>query len=253
MIFFSSRCELRGALLSDTPPCFPLPTQWLQHASTSNIPRSPALLKHIKYLRCIWKHELSNHTLWMQMFDDLYTFSFNTFDPATGSPKDETTAGAWSNIIIHMFLRERPLKDFSTQKTSHSYRDAVILEVCRLAVLLYMVPVWRFFGVSPVISDILVNKVRETLDENDTIEWGDLLWPLKLWVLYVAGVEATRSPANKAWFSASIAQIMAENRLENWADVMRVVERFLWSECLFKQRDDALENVVCSILKSSSA
>ncbi|KAI7975480.1 hypothetical protein EIK77_000175 [Talaromyces pinophilus] len=214
------------------------------------------MLGRIGHLKLIWNHEFPRHIHWIPMLDDLITFSLNTFDSATSfmEKKDDSTVGAWTNVVIHTFLTERPLLDDqpcveTVSSHASNHREATILEACRLGVLLYMIPVWRFFGVSPVVSEVLVNNARSILDKNKDIDWGDYLWPLKLWVLYVAGVEAVSNPVNRAWFAASISHIIIEKQLKNWDRAMEVVKIFLWFECLFKGYDEDLKRQVSEILE----
>lgn len=222
----------------DVPPTLPFPRQW--HRSVNTIHRLEDAGASMADLRATWAAHPTLHqeTEWLEIFNEMKTFSHDSFEGSVS-----TTAivqhfagevGAWTNSTIHKLLTFRPVSP------PLSFQTARILEACRLGGLLYMVPLWRYFGVAPVSSVALQTSLHSLLkDFDDDVTWGQL-WMLCLWVLYVGAVEALEGPFED-WFLDQMVSVCMANGIVKWDEGMAVVKRVLWFPCIFGQRHVALQ------------
>lgn len=232
-----NRVELQGALMFDVPPLFPIPRQWHRNAAEFPVSQNEAILW--KKVRRAWASEFPVVPQWLDLFEDMSRFSHSSFRasslPSTPTSLDHTLSenGAWTNSIIHKLLSFRPC---ASQELG-SIVASRIQESCRLGCLLYMIPVWRLFGVAPVISGTLLANLHNILQENNK-SWGQL-WMVELWVLYMAAVEALDGPF-EAYFIDRLASLCLANGIISWDRAMVIVKEALWFACLFNGRDRQL-------------
>lgn len=199
--------------------------------------------QHIDRVRYIWNRELAAYPKWLDLFADMANFSFHTFEGLSYRPHSTMVLsdfGAWASNTIHQFLSWRPL-------SCTSPRSAIIQEACRLGALIYLVPVWRFFGVAPVVSGYLISKLKLFLELNH-VEWG-ALWAVQAWILYMAALEAPGCQ-EEAWFYDQLACVLEFNGVTNWDDAMTYMKNILRFDCLFGGKDETLRTEVMAILEA---
>jgi hypothetical protein len=202
----------------------------------------PACTNHIAHLNRIWTEAGLCNSDWHSLYADLVSFSIHSFQGVTIK---ETVAvmpavfGAWSNIMIYRLLNWRPYDGTAA-------RELVIAETCRLGALLYLVPAWRFFGVSPVISRVLRRNLKAILRQHD-VEWS-CAWTFKLWSLYMGGVEA-QDLEEEDWFVGQIVATLKDNGVIHWHEAIRHIQDIMWFECLFMGRDALLVDKVGAMLR----
>ena len=228
--------ELRGAFSQDLIPFFPLPDQWL----AASIPPEPS---------SYGRHQIRNisrewfHTCLDSQIGSTYTrhlpFLHSTHFPPRFS-KDTSShskrsnpygEAAWTNPLIYRLLVFRPIEWHGTSNA------AVLQEACRLGALLFLVPLWRLTGVSPVFSESLVGKLRVLL-MSYSVEWYGL-WKLKLWVFYMGAVEADAAN-DRYWYEDAIVEIMDEQGILDWEEGLLYVKEVLWVGEVFASKDLAL-------------
>lgn len=236
------RCELRGVHLLDQPPTFSLPRQWLRYATPLQQPELESTCRgYLNHLDRIWADGGLGGSEWHKLYVDLVLFSIQSFQEAAEIKTVDSMAadfGAWSNPMIHRLLSWRPAYGIAT-------RESTILETCRLGALLYLVPAWRFFGVAPVISRNLVRNLKAVLINYDA-NWSSV-WLLKLWSLYMGGVEA-QDLEEADWYVTHIVETLVENGVRHWHEAIRHIRKIMWFECLFVGRDDVLAKKVSAML-----
>lgn len=229
----------------DVPPILPLPKQW--HRDVNAIHLSEDVVTSTANLRAAWTMhpDLHHETEWLEIFEEIKTFSHDSFEGSVS-----TTAaiqhfagdvGAWTNSTIHRLLTFRPVS------RSYAHQTYRLLEACRLGGLLYMAPLWRYFGVAPVSSVALQTSLHGLLKDDDDVTWGQL-WMLRLWLLYVGAVEALDGPFEN-WFLDQMVSVCMVNGILKWDEGMAVVGRVLWFACIFGQRHEALQVKMRSLLE----
>lgn len=225
----------------DQPPVYPLPRQWLCFKPPN--PPSPEVLKHTLHLQAIWSQEMPDHPRWKMIYCDLVSSSLVAFGDDTNDSTDQINVGefgGWTNLIIHRLLRMRP------KEASSMSKETVIEEACRLGTLLFMVMVWRCYGVSPVVSSIIVKKLKALLDMYQP-SWGRL-WPIHLWAVYLGAVEA-EGTLEESWYHEEMATLIKSYLVRDWDEAMKEVRGVLWFACLVGNRHDRLAKTVERLLK----
>lgn len=219
----------------DVAPIFPLPRQWYRKAQGPHLSED-ATMSMIS-LRAAWTADsvVGHETEWLDIFEEMQAFSHDSFEKSESTtaavPHFAGEIGAWTNSVIHKLLTFRPVS------LPLSPQAFTVLEACRLAGLLYMIPVWRFFGVGPVASATLQASLHRILREDvrdDARTWGQL-WKLQLWVLYVGAMESLGGPS-ESWFLGQIVSFSAMNGITSWSEGMAAVEGVLWFACVFGDR-----------------
>jgi hypothetical protein len=99
-----------------------------------------------------------------------------------------------------------------------------------------MAPVWRSFGVHPVLSGVLTQKLKSQLLTPD-MDWSSA-WKFRLWALYLGACEA-RSGADggASWFCEEMARDLRQYQVSSWTEARHIVGSILLPETLFKTRD----------------
>ncbi|KAI7217385.1 hypothetical protein KC333_g4270 [Hortaea werneckii] len=171
--------ELRGALMRDTKPLFPLPTAWVQQYMSDRrraMSDSQAFadgMNRVGQVRIAWRNRFPDdrNPQWLELFEDLVLLA-----PLVDADLASSSAGSgmehlrdlpvWTNTLIHRALSlERPMatdaevedasefgdSEFGKAQGSSRQDESVLMaEACRLAMLLFLAPVWRAYGVQPV-------------------------------------------------------------------------------------------------------
>ncbi|KAK9233995.1 hypothetical protein V1525DRAFT_391892 [Lipomyces kononenkoae] len=219
-----------------------LPRQWVRFATPPlSSDSDPEVLEYTERVRRMWSEGGLSGSEWHSVYTDLVSFSLRSFK---GHPSVRQLAnmpsdfGAWSNPMIHRLLSWRPAEETLS-------RDTIVEETCRLGALLYLVPVWRFFGVSPVISRVLRKQLKFVITSHD-VDWS-YVWVAKLWSLYMGGLEALDS-ADEDWYTETIVEALADHGINDWNKGREQIKDMLWFDCLFVSRDDRLATKVRTIL-----
>jgi hypothetical protein len=177
-------------------------------------------------------------TDWITIFDDIVQLI--SLDRAFSEEQLvlSITSGSWMEPTMWRLLTMRPLQ--------HGLdREYVIEEACRLGTLLFLAPVWRCLGHSPVWTAAISRNLLLVLVKH-MIEWRELK-PLLAWIIYVAAVE-TSDLAERSQFVFMLAIIMSGLQLNNWEELMHLVKSILWVENVYAGTEDLIRDEVMAIL-----
>lgn len=225
-------------------PKFPIPPQWVRFSAPLPSPDLDAeILEFTERARRMWPEGHLDTSEWYGIYVDLVAFSLRSFRHSPSViqlTKMPSEFGAWSNPMIHRLLTWRRTEETISQ-------DALIQETCRLGALLYLVPVWRFLGVSPVSSKVLRRNLKVIITD-DAMELSHL-WVAKLWSLYMGGVEALDSE-DEEWYTTKIVEVLASQGIRKWEKGFEIIEGILWFECLFVGLHDRLSSKVDTLMSS---
>ena len=143
---------------------------------------------------------------------------------------------AWTKVITHRLLSMRPL-----EYASHNRADrfpSFVAETLRLAMILYLAPIWRFYGVHPTYTQVMVHKLWETLE----VRLGGILWKklprtLYLWILFQGAFEAGMMELwnVKQYFVDAFIRMPAGE-----IDLEATIQNMLWVPELFDEQALAL-------------
>ncbi|KAI7246965.1 hypothetical protein KC343_g6031 [Hortaea werneckii] len=187
--------ELRGALMRDTMPLFPLPAAWVQQYAVdrkramSNSQVFAEGMNRVSQIRIAWRNQFpDDHSpQCLELFEDLVLLA-----PLVDTDLANSFAGSgmeqlrdlplWTNTLIHRALSlERPVEtDAEVAHTSESGKfelrkdsgsagqeeSLVLAEVCRLAILLFLAPIWRAYGVQPVPTGRIASRMGFLLEHH---------------------------------------------------------------------------------------
>lgn len=148
------------------------------------------------------------------------------------------TSGSWMEPALYRLLAIRPL----LQGNNPEY---VMEEVCRLGTLLFLSPLWRLLGMSPVWTAAISRNLSLVLTENRA-EWKELK-PLLVWVLYSAAIE-TKDLAERSQYVSMLAIVMMGMQLQQWDEIMQAVQSVLWVEKVFAGSDELIRDEVMQIV-----
>jgi hypothetical protein len=193
-------------------------------------------------ITCMMNEWLADGAQMIQIYEDVAKLSLIAFtSKRDGSLElDSLGAGSWTNPMIHRILSWRPMIPIES-------RDTMIQEVFRLGLLLYMAPIWRWFGVAPVLTTKLVQNLVIFLDSN-VIDWPPGSWRIKLWAVYMGACEALDS-SHEAWYCNQIMLILREREMESWSLAVDHVYNFLWAEPVFAKRDSRLSTLIGILMR----
>lgn len=174
---------------------------------------------------------------WINIFDDVVQLisldrTFNEEQLVLA-----ITSGSWMEPTMYRLLVIRPLQ-------LGNDREHVIEEVCRLGTLLFLAPFWRILGQSPVWTAAISRNLLLVLMKN-MVEWKELK-PLLIWVLYFAAVE-TRDLADRGQFVFMLGVLMSGMQLQQWEDIMQIVQSVIWVEKVFAGSEDLIRDEVMQI------
>lgn len=184
-----------------------------------------------------WEVHSLSEPRWIDLMEAMAAFSQATFPTSSSLPKATSSedSGVWTNPMIHKLLSFRPLQDMPSSHTSH------IQESIRLACLLYMASVWRFFGVAPVVPDTLLEHLRSVLEE--TIEpWGPVQ-TMEIWTVYMGAVNALDGRL-EVWYLDRLVALCKSNGIESWDELEKILRGVLWFACLLDHQHRILRHKV---------
>ncbi|KAL6704519.1 hypothetical protein ACN47E_008148 [Coniothyrium glycines] len=225
--------DLLGSFTQDIPPLVPMPQKWETHSRSP--PNSP---RPISTMSLLWKQLLPMQIDWISVFDD--TAQLISLDQAFNEKQLvlAITSGSWMEPTIYRLLEIRPLHH-STD------REHLIEEVCRLGTLLFLAPLWRIMGQSPVRTTAITRNLLLLLTKN-MIEWNELK-PLLLWVVYMAAIE-TQDLGERSQLVFMLAVLMSGMQLLEWQDIMKLIKSVLWVDKVYGGTDDLIRDEVLQIV-----
>ena len=102
--------------------------------------------------------------------------------------------------------------------------DYLIIECCRLGMILYLAEMRRLFGISGVDSTRQTQKLRYFLQESSS-DWGSL-GMLKTWCLAMGGMESMG--LERCWYFSDLKRVGACLGLNTWDEIERELREILW-------------------------
>ncbi|KAJ8067526.1 hypothetical protein OCU04_004868 [Sclerotinia nivalis] len=212
--------ELNMASDLDIAPHFPAP---LQHLTNPYIPKHQA--KGEVYFSSICAHSNISLFLSENMLDVMRQLSVLTMTMICENEKrnlsnktqflrvDQTFAGLCVYPILSQLL--------NIQNEIHDKTE----ELCRIGGLLFIAQARRWFGVSPVLTNVLIAKLRRLL-ENEGEVWDVRVKKLRLWTLVMAGCAAA-TDHERAWVIETLRRdIFDWTELENVKNMWWIDELF---------------------------
>lgn len=240
----------------DVEPLYPIPRRWQCRAPEYPVNEQQRQARSWDTLHDAWEADFLCEPQWLALFEEMARFSHAatplSSSPPHGSRRDHLSGddGVWTNSMIHKLLSFRPLQDADGTHSSPAAASSRVQESIRLGCLLYMAPVWRFFGVAPVVPGALLAKLRSVLPEaagtGAQQPWGRL-WAMELWVLYVGATEALGGPL-EAWFVERLVAVCRAHGIQSWAQAAGVVRDVLWFAWVFESRHEQLGEMTNSRL-----
>ncbi|KAF2172118.1 hypothetical protein M409DRAFT_17358 [Zasmidium cellare ATCC 36951] len=229
----TSWVELRGSFRQDIVPAVPLPKRWLQVA---------------EYLRGSTTDYCA--TTRGDFQDDVRC-------PLVGVYRDLTRLGSlvnahlkenradeargtdiiiWTNVLAHRLLTLRPLESVCDlfDKTSRC-----LLESWRLAMLTVIGRIYETYGAHPLNSSTYVRKQHELLSKNK-IDWEGFM-RTKLWIVYVAALEAGEDTAKRRWFVMELVTSAADEGNHDYVELEERIRGVMWIPELFEARKESLK------------
>jgi hypothetical protein len=214
---------MRGIFSHDVRPRFPIPESWLSTYDNKLInrfstPQSELLLSLVR-------QHIPEATEWVNIYSDIVHFSQLTHIESVQSKGkswlDSLDVGGWTNVLILRLLNWRPLQESSDNNQN-------IAELLRLGSMLYLAPIWRKYGVSPVRTKILVQELV-ALRSKSLIKWNRL-WILEAWILVVGAMESDLP--ERRYFVEELGTLARSNSLVAM-ELLEQVKNVLWIHDVF--------------------
>lgn len=228
--------------MQDLPCKLPLPQTWVEEAKSfphGSWGITDARVPHS--LSKTWGAQLNLLPGISDIFQHILKYSQHTIldvsDPNI-QPGD-LRLPAWVNVAIYRLLCLRPLQAICEEDHEAA---VVVSESCRLALLLYLAPIWLFYGAHPVHTEVLVRKQYEILSATTkALRWEQDLWELQLWILCMSSFEAARLPDGdiRNWFVRAVADLCNDE-----IDLFETLRSVLWIPLLFDQQLEDLRRDV---------
>lgn len=202
-------------------------------------PNSP---RPISPISLTWKQQLPARVDWITIFDDIVQLI--ALDKAFSDEQLvlAITSGSWMEPTIWRLLAIRPLQ----QGTECEH---IMEEVCRLGTLLFLAPLWRILGFTPVWTGQISRNLLLVLTKH-MAEWKELK-PLLLWVLCFAAIE-TNDLAERSQLVFMMAIVTGGMQLSDWDSIMGAVKGVLWVERVFAGTDELIRDEVMAIALQNS-
>lgn len=140
----------------------------------------------------------------------------------------------WAACLLHRCLELSPRTSRQGGRTTeacHPFQDAL-----RLAILLFLAPTRRLFGVPVSGSEMLLAQMRSML-EFCTVHYDITgLQKLVFWMLVVGGMEAATLSADATWFCSQIVRRCASVGATESEEISDTIERamvgLVWLDAL---------------------
>ena len=238
-----TRVELRGCHMQDIRPRIPVPTSWLEESRTSKCSSDSDSDSISAPAACgDWIPYMYPHVELLDAFQYIVTGTQQAVDDLDSHSYDQKSLALpkWASVATHRLLSLRP-----SDKTTHDGIEGLadfFAEAFRLAMLLFMAPIWRYYGVCTVFTQIMVQKLHETLRIRlSGVHWGKRLATLQLWILCMGAFEANIVQDEKAerYFVEAFVEASVLS-----PDPIGGVRRLLWVPKLFDAQEAALQRDV---------
>lgn len=170
----------------------------------------------------IWAKHYPDHKSIILLFEDVSSFMVHLeHEIKRTSGKiwtDSAFSGILTNPLIDRLLRIRSGVDNEKPGT-------VVLEACRLALMLSLAGPRRWFGQDPVMTTVQVGKLRDLLS-NNSHKWPGLE-ELRLWVIMMGAMEA-QEPIQLGWFECELTRISWEQGITTYDEAEKIMQRIVW-------------------------
>jgi len=176
---------------------------------------------------------------WISIFDDISQLIALDRGFTQEELESAATTGSWMEPTMVRLLAVRPLN--RGKKEGH-----IIEEICRLGTMLFLAPIWRWLGASPVWTFNLSRNLLVVLN-NHMVDWGELK-PLLAWTVYFAAIE-TRDLQERSQFVFILAVLMSGWQMQKWDELKKLIKSVLWVDLIFASSDDAIREDVLSIMQ----
>ncbi|KAH7400159.1 hypothetical protein BKA64DRAFT_722927 [Cadophora sp. MPI-SDFR-AT-0126] len=120
-------------------------------------------------------------------------------------------------------------------------RDTV-QEMCRLGCILFLAEVRRKFGISPIVIEVQMTKLRCLLEENETL-WTEDLACLRLWVIVIAGCAAT-TENDRAWVVTALQRSWDSSTYHTQHNLSDTVSNMWWIREVFLAKCKRLQDYI---------
>lgn len=223
----------------DLPPQLPLPETWVLENDKPryNDPMALDLGEH-------WVDSHSSHSSALRIYQDLVSFSRQAADEISVSFIDSNALKLplWTNVVIYELLKLRPLDSLSVKTAKQA---DLVAEAFRLAMLLYMAPIWRFYGSHPAHTRTAVRKLHQILEAAlGILNSSPSLQKLQAWVLCMGAFEA--DVAEEQDLRQSFVSALAKHSLPE-VRILESARGVLWIHGLFDQQAAALEEDITRV------
>lgn len=232
--------------MQDLPPRIPLPDEWVAESNAFLCNGWNAQHHGLTLFDDGGEQlsSLSSYVTLLRIYRDLVRFSqIAANDVVTPAVRQESPKfPLWTNVVIHMLLTLRPLDNSTSESTSPA---CLVAEAFRLAMLLYMAPIWRFYGSHPSNTRTIIGKLHRILDvEMHGVSWCPTFHKLQAWVLFMGAMEAEllEEEQIKHSFVNSLAKLaLLEETIQN--DIRSV----LWVPGLLDQGAAVLQEEISTL------
>ncbi|KAK4508219.1 hypothetical protein PRZ48_001957 [Zasmidium cellare] len=230
----TSWVELRGSFRQDIVPAVPLPQKWVQVAdhlrTTTYYDYCPFAQGGIRDdMRCPLVSTFKELTQLGALVDG--HLRENRADEARG-----TDIIIWTNVLAHRLLTLRPLQSACERLDKTSL---LLLESWRLAMLTVIGRIYEMYGAHPLNASTYVRKQHELLSKNQ-IDWDGFM-RTKLWIVYLAALEAGENTAKRRWFVMELVTSAADEGNHDYDELMERIKGVLWIPQLFEDKTEPLQ------------
>ena len=223
--------EIRGCASQDKRPYYPIPRTWLDRFSASS--RASNYFKVPQKYAEQWNLLCPDAKASFASYESLYRLSAQTQDKSERTKGQmwvfDEYCGGWTTVLVHTLLSR-----YGTDKCDESY--SLTQEAIRLASLLYLGVVWRRYGVSPVRSCRIAEKLL-AIHGVEKLEWEDC-WAIKAWTLVMGAIETGKS--TRASFLEKLVELAWEKSLP-LKNLVEGAKKVLWLEDVFPTTEELLK------------
>ncbi|KAF5876905.1 uncharacterized protein Bfra_001261 [Botrytis fragariae] len=234
--------SLRGGLSSiENIPSIRLSLFWIEHNMSSDLDIVPLSPPPVQYLTnpyllryqadgeacfvSICEHSAITSFVSVEILDIMRQLSILTVTIARENQKRNLSKDAqflwgdqnFAGLCVYPILSRL----LTTQKDiKHEIED-----LCRIGGLLFIAQTRRWFGVAPVLTNVLITKLRRLL-ESDGDVWNAKVNSLRVWTLVMAGCAATTED-ERSWIAETLKRDVFDwSELENVKDMWWIDEIF---------------------------
>ena len=225
--------------MQDVPPRLPLPDTWIR--GSNNILKDDDGTDYQELVdQLFWTHDLDFASSYNDLFG-IYNLLVRCSRHVERDVIDASrqhkppTLPLWVNVIIFRLLTVRPLDNGPVETAAPGN---LVAEAFRLAMLLYMATIWRFYGSHPAHTAVHLRKLRATLESPIlSTHWCPALRSLQTWVLCTGAMEASFSDQNglESYFVNTLVKLAVTDDF-----ISETTRDILWIPGLFDQQASML-------------